>query len=315
MWRTLPYVHADASGDRHVYACSQRSVHDTHVGAAVSQPSKSFDLHAHTTASDGDLAPARLVAHAAAAGVTTLAITDHDTLAGVPEARTAGAASGVRVVCGIELTVRVPMGSMHLLGYFPTESPAPLVDRLDEFRDRRDARIREIIARLAALGMPLTWDDVRRQGAHQLGRPHVADALVAAGHVADRDEAFARWLGDGLPAAVPSDGLDPEEAVRLVRASGGVSVLAHPGSLSLPHRHLTSFVQRLGAYGLTGIEVHRPEHLPEQRDHYAEIARRLHLLPCGGSDFHRPESPYDVGDTGTPGLAGSVVEDLLARIS
>ncbi len=270
------------------------------------------DLHAHTRSSDGDLEPAELVAAAAAAGVTVLGVTDHDTLAGIEEALAAAAAHGVTVVPGIELTVRVPHGSMHLLGYFAEPAPAPLTERLSELSRLREVRIRAIVARLGELGMPLAWQDVRARAAGQLGRPHVADAMIAAGYVASREEAFAAWLADGRPAHVPSMGLAPEEAVRLVRDSCGAPVLAHPASLALPARHLHSFCQRLAHHGLAGIEVHRPEHTPDQRDVYADVARRLRLVPSGGSDFHRPAGPFPLGDTGFPGVAGDVAERLLA---
>jgi len=274
-----------------------------------------IDLHAHTTASDGDLTPAELVAAAAAAAVATLAVTDHDTVAGLGAAVEAGAGHGVRVIPGIELTARVPHGSMHLLGYFDDVAPEPLVDRLEELSAYREIRIRAIVERLGDLGVELAWDDVRARAAGQLGRPHVAAALVGAGHVATREEAFDRWLADGRPAHVPSRGLEPDVAVRLVRASGGVPVLAHPGSLALPARHLESFVQRLAAHGLVGIEVHRPEHTPEARDAYRRIAKRLRLVPSGGSDFHRPDGPFALGDTGRPPLDPAAADLLFAAIA
>jgi predicted metal-dependent phosphoesterase TrpH len=272
------------------------------------------DLHCHSTASDGDLDPPGLVVAAAGAGVGTLALTDHDTMDGVAAAVAAGELLGVRVVPGIELTVRVPTGSMHLLGYFSAAAPRPLVDRLTGVSAFREQRIRRIVERLADLGIVLDWDDVRGRAAGQLGRPHVAAALVDAGYVATLDEAFERWIADGRPAHVPSQGLEPDAAVRVVRESGGVPVLAHPGSLALPARHLSSFVQRLAAFGLVGIEVHRPEHRPEQRDAYAAIARRLRLVPSGGSDFHRPGGPFGLGDTGRPGLPEDTLERLFDRI-
>jgi hypothetical protein len=273
-----------------------------------------IDLHSHSTASDGDLDPPDLIAAAAQAGVGTLALTDHDTMEGVPAALAAAKAHGVRVVPGIELTVQVPTGSMHLLGYFAAPDPRPLVDRLTGVSAFREQRIRRIVERLAELGVVLDWDDVRSRAAGQLGRPHVAAALVDAGHVGTMEEAFDRWLTDGRPAHVPSQGLEPDAAVRVVRESGGVPVLAHPGSLALPARHLSSFVQRLAAFGLVGIEVHRPEHRPDQRDAYAEIARRLRLVPSGGSDFHRPDDPFGLGDTGRPGLPQDTLDRLFDRI-
>ena len=273
-----------------------------------------IDLHAHTTASDGDLTPARLVTAAVAAGLHTLAVTDHDTVDGIPEALAAGLDHGIRVIPGVELTAQVPRGSMHLLGYFTQGAPAPLVDTLVELTVFREARIRRIVERLGELGVAIEWDDVRARAAGQLGRPHVAAALVAAGHADSLNHAFDRWLADGQSAHVPSRGLDPVEAVRLVGDSGGAAVLAHPGSLGLNPRHLSSFVQRLAAAGLAGIEVHRPEHAPDQRDTYRTIARQLKLVPSGGSDFHRPDGPFALGDTGVPGLANDTADRLMERI-
>ncbi len=273
-----------------------------------------IDLHAHTTASDGVLSPADLVAHAAAAGVTTLAVTDHDTVGGVAAACAAGPEHGVRVIPGVELTAHVAHGTMHLLGYFGDPAPGPLMDALGELTAMREARMRRIVARLGELGVHLAWEAVRSRAAGQLGRPHVAAALVAAGYADSIEQAFDWWLADGGPAHVPSQGLDPVAAVRLVRESGGAAVLAHPGSLGLSPRHLTSFVQRLAATGLAGIEVHRPEHTPDQYDAYRRIARGLRLVDSGGSDFHRPDGPFAPGDTGTPGVPSDAADQLLERM-
>ena len=273
-----------------------------------------IDLHAHTTASDGDLGPAQLVAQAARQDVHILAVTDHDTVDGLDEAVAAAAGHEIHVIPGIELTVQVPKGSMHLLGYFDDTSPQPLAEALVELTAFRETRIRMIVERLRELGIALDWDDVRGRAAVQLGRPHVAAALVAAGHATTLNEAFDRWLGDGRSAHIPSRGLDPVHAVELVGASGGVAVLAHPASLVLRRGHLRAFVQRLADAGLAGIEVHRPEHTPEQRDQYATIARQLRLVPAGGSDFHRHEGPFTLGDTGTPGIGEDVVDRLFERI-
>ena len=267
-----------------------------------------IDLHCHSTASDGHLTPTELVEHAAAAGVTTMALTDHDTVEGLDEALAAGARSGVQVIPGIELTVQVPHGSMHLLAYLPTTRPEALVERMTRQTELRTERIRMIVDRLAEIGVPVDWDAVRARAAGQMGRPHVAHEMVQAGHVQTVQEAFDRYLADGGPAHVPNAGLEPHDALSLVGAVGGVAVLAHPASLRLPPRHLQSFVQSLAARGLRGIEVHRPEHTAEQRDAYGAIAKRLRLIPSGGSDFHKPDGPFLIGDTGTPPLGHASVE-------
>lgn len=243
-----------------------------------------------------------------------LALTDHDTLAGVPEAQEAGRAAGVRVVPGVELSVRAPSGSLHLLGYFREPAPAALVSRLAELVAMRAERAARMVERLAALGAPVSLDDVAGRAAGPIGRPHLADALVAAGHAADRREAFDRFLADGGPAWVPHEGLQPREAVELVLGAGGAPVLAHPASLRMPPRELGAYVHRLAGWGLRGIEVHRPDHAPERRDLLRGIARRLRLVEAGGSDFHRPEEPLRPGDTGDPPLPPDAVDRLLEGV-
>ena len=245
------------------------------------------------------------------AGVGVLAVTDHDTLAGVPEALRAGEAAGVRVIPGVELSVHAPSGSMHLLGYFADPAPEPLAGRLAELRAARAVRARRIVERLVALGAPIDYADVAARAAGAIGRPHLADALVAAGHARDRQDAFERYLADGAPAYVAHESLEPREAIRLVADSGGAPVLAHPASLRMGARELAHFVRRLTGWGLRGIEVHRPEHTPERRATLAELAHRNRIVASGGSDFHRPEDPLRPGDTGVPPLPLDAIDRLL----
>ena len=271
------------------------------------------DLHAHTNRSDGAHDPAELVEYAAGRGVEVLAITDHDTMAGVAEAEATGRAIGVRVIPGIELSIKVPHGSMHLLGYFDDPAPEPLAGLIAGFGETRVERAREMVARLNDMGIALDFDDVVAGAAGApLGRPHIAEALIRAGHVADRKEAFDRYLADGRPAYVGSDGLAVEEGVVLVRESGGAPVLAHPATLRLDDPHLDPFVGRLARAGLAGIEVHRPEHSPDQFADYGALARKYDLIPSGGSDYHRPTSPHHPGATGVPPLPEETVDRLLA---
>ena len=243
-----------------------------------------------------------------------LAVTDHDTVAGVPEAQAAGEVLGVRVIAGVELSVRAPSGSMHLLGYFREPAPEPLAGRLAGLRADRATRAERIVARLTALGAPVSLTDVVARAGGAIGRPHVADALVAAGHAHDRQDAFARYLADGAPAYVPHEGMGPEEAIRLVTDSGGAAVLAHPASLRMEAQPLASFVMRLRGWGLAGIEVHRPDHTPERRRALAQLAHRAGLTACGGSDFHRPEDPLRPGDTGDPPLPPDTIDRLLPPV-
>ncbi len=271
----------------------------------------SVDLHSHTTSSDGGHSPSELVRFAAEAGVDTLAITDHDTFAGLPEAIAAGEEHGLRILVGVEISVRHRPGTFHLLAYFPQLGAEPLSERLVEMRTRREERGRAIVARLESLGAPVEWSDVvgRAQGA--IGRPHIADALVAAGYVKDRQAAFDRFLANGGPAFEPSRGLEPDEAIALVRESGGAPVLAHPFSLRLRRKDLGSTIHRLTQRGLAGIEVHRGDHTPDQFRTLSKLARKLGLIPCGGSDFHRQSDERRLGNTGVPPLPSETPELLL----
>ncbi len=273
-----------------------------------------IDLHTHSTASDGDHAPAELVRRAAARGVRVLALTDHDTMDGVAEAMAAGQEAGVRVVPGVELSVRVPRGSLHMLAYFPSPSPQPLGEHLAAARAARTDRAARIVDALAELGAPIDLGDVMARAGGNVGRPHIADALVAAGHCSSRRQAFDQYLGDHGPAYVGYDAPTPTEALALIRDSGGAAVLAHPASMGLPARHLTSAVQRLAARGLAGIEVHRPEHDAVRRREYARLARAFGLVACGGSDYHRPGDGVEPGDTGDPPLDPDAADALLERI-
>jgi 3',5'-nucleoside bisphosphate phosphatase len=274
-----------------------------------------IDLHSHTTSSDGDLSPTQLVARAAQRGVTVLGVTDHDTMVGVPEASEAATRWGIEVVPGVEISVTYSAGSLHLLGYFPEAAPEPLTSRLRDLAAARRSRAEEVVRLLGALGAPITMADIEARAGGTIGRPHVAEALIAAGHVATRQEAFDRFLHDHGPAWVPHTGILPDEAVQLVRDSGGAPVLAHPGTLRLGTRQLDGLVAKLTHHGLVGIEVHRPEHLPDQHAAYRKLARRHNLIMCGGSDFHRPGDGREPGDTGDPPLKNTTHLRLAERVA
>ena len=192
-----------------------------------------IDLHTHTTASDGRCAPAELVARAAAAGVTVLSVTDHDTVAGYQAAAAAAATAGVELVPGIEITAVVDGADVHVLGYFIDVHSPRLLAFLAEQRRRRIDRVRQIIDRLASHGVVLDSDAILQPGLDDpgiaIGRPWIARALVAGGHVADSNQAFDRWLGRGRPAFVPRLGATPEEVVARIHEAGGIASLAHPG--------------------------------------------------------------------------------------
>lgn len=247
-----------------------------------------IDLHLHTTASDGQLAPAELVARAAATGLTTISVTDHDTVAGVDEALAAGQTEGLRVVPGIEVTSVDAGRDVHVLGYFIDAGSAALAAFLKGQRARRVERVNEIGDRLARLGKPIDvkalLDPLANRPGASVGRPQVARALVAAGHVSSVRDAFDRLLATGRPAFVPRTGPTPAEAVAMVHAVGGLASLAHPG---LTRRD--DLIAPLAARGLDAIEVFHSDHSPDDERVYGEMADRLDLLVTGGSDFHGEE--------------------------
>jgi hypothetical protein len=258
----------------------------------------SVDLHAHTTASDGALSPRELVRRAARQRVGVLAITDHDSTDGLPEAMEEAARHGIEIVPGLEINCDVPGAEIHVLGYLVRWREAWFQQFLGEQRAERVARVHRIVERLTELGMPLTAEEVFaicREGSP--GRPHVAQAMVNRGHVRSVREAFDRWLHAGGPANVPRRRLTPVEAVRVVRRAGGVPVLAHPG---LAQRD--ALIPELVEAGLAGIEAYYPEHSARQIEAYRDTCRRLGLVATGGSDYHGSHTgrATTVGGAGVP---------------
>lgn len=246
-----------------------------------------IDLHAHSTASDGTESPAELVAAARAAGLTTLAITDHDTTAGWGEAAEAAIREGIELVRGIEISCSRNYRSIHLLGYLPDPDDPRLAIELARARDSRVNRMDRMIQRMADDGIPVTVEEVRAQLAPgaTLGRPHLADALVANGVVPTRDEAFRDLLHDGSKYYVGHYAPDPVAAIKLVRAAGGVSVLAHPFAM----RTATisdDMVQELSDAGLAGLEAHHRDHEPADVERAVRLAERHDLVLTGSSDYH-----------------------------
>ena len=276
-----------------------------------------IELHAHSTASDGVLDPADLVARAAAVGVTTLALTDHDTVAGCPAAIAAGARLGVEVVPGIELSVRVDRGTFHLLGYFAEPAPPALMARMDEIARSREHRNAEICARLAALGVPVDERDVRARATGRVGRPHIAAAMVAAGYCADTIDAFDRYLGAAAPAYVAAGAIEPEEAVRLVKAAGGAASLAHPARCCSTPPSCARWSPRWFRPASTRSRPTAATRRLEEQEGYAALAAEHGLLATGGSDYHGPaleDRGRVLGSCGEPGPDPAALTGLLARI-
>lgn len=246
------------------------------------------DLHLHTTYSDGTQTPEALVADAAARGVTLLAITDHDEIGGVAPAQAAGAALGVRVLSGVEINTEVGREHIHILGYgFPPDAPA-LREGLAALRASRVERLHKMLSRLSSLGYPLEAARVLAIAGHgSVGRPHLARALVAAGYVPDIRTAFDRLIGNHGPAYVPRAPYRPETAIALIRQSGGVTSLAHPGKLGDPVR----IIHALKEAGLDGLEAYHSDHPPAMTARMLRYARQWRLLVTGGTDSHGPDGP------------------------
>jgi predicted metal-dependent phosphoesterase TrpH len=254
------------------------------------------DLHSHSTASDGAFAPADVVAHAARAGLAALALTDHDTVAGVAEARAAGESLGVRVIAGVELSAVDAEREIHLLGLL-LEHPDVIEGELAAFRDTRRSRAEEMVTRLNALAVPVTMDAVLGEaGEGAIGRPHVARAIVRGGWVRDQREAFDRFLGAGRPAFVEKHRLLAGDAIRLVHAAGGIAVFAHPGGEGTRAR-----IEPLAALGLDGLEVRHPGHSAEDVARLGALVDHFGLVPSGGSDWHGAvEGPRVIGNQRVP---------------
>jgi hypothetical protein len=250
------------------------------------------DFHSHTNASDGSLDADALLALMRKRGVTLLSITDHDTLRAYddPAVRDFTAAP---LITGIEINTTWRGGDVHVLGYGFALGPSRLADALERNRGHRRERMEEMVRRLCAAGYPITVEAVLAEsgGGHALGRPHVAKALIKAGLIPDIDTAFRKLLAPGGAGYLPSLHITPLEAIALIRESGGVPVLAHPGRLTDE-----AIVDDLVEAGLAGIEVFYPSHAPAQVAHFRARAAHYGLVMTAGSDFHDPRyNPRGVG--------------------
>jgi hypothetical protein len=276
-----------------------------------------IDLHTHSTVSDGTDAPARVVELANEAGCSAVALTDHDSFAGLPEARARAEALGIRLVPGCEVSC-LPSpagGGVHVLVYFVDDPAGPLGRELAVLRTERAGRNQALLERLQELGVAITWEQVvaRAGSADGVGRPHFAQAMVAAGAVADTDEAFAVWLSNGGRAYVPKARLTVADVVELARASGGVASLAHPYTTGLTGRALADWVAEQAAVGLVGLESYCGVASPASRRTMVDLARRLGLVPTGGSDYHGANKAVAVGTgDGTLSVPNGVLVELEA---
>lgn len=254
-------------------------------------PQAEVDLHMHSTASDGALPPAQVVAAAHAAGLSAIALTDHDTMAGIDEAVAAANLVGMRVVHGVELSAHDGPEEIHLLALHVSRR-GPLESRLAYFRDGREVRAQRIVARLNELGVPVTVESVMTEAAGgSVGRPHVARAIIRLGAVRDSREAFDEYLAAGRPAFVPKDRLEVRDAIEITHEAGAIAVWAHPGADGRRAR-----LEPLVEMGLDGVEVRHPSHNQEDVRRLGALADFFGILWSGGSDWHGSrEGPRTVG--------------------
>ncbi len=264
------------------------------------------DLHTHSTASDGTLRPAELVGLAADIGLRCLAVTDHDTTAGLAEALAAGRELGIEVVPGCELSVDFRPGVMHILGlWIPPDAPH-LNSVLSELRQSRYDRNLRILQKLDDLGISIQYEELKamvRDEKSSIGRPHIARAMIRRDVVPDVASAFRDYLGAGKKAYVPKAKLEPKKAVETLKRDGATVILAHPYSLGLSWEQTEEELRELQSYGLDGLEVHYPLHSPEHTRRYFALAMRLGLLISGGSDFHGSVKPHIFLGRGCSNLA------------
>lgn len=277
------------------------------------------DLHAHSTASDGTERPSEVVRLAARAGLAAVALTDHDTLEGVEEARLEAEKRGIELIPGTELSCDWDRGGMHVVVLFLEPGSGPLQDRLAELRDARHTRNRSIARRLRGLGLRIDYQEVLDEaGGGSVGRPHLAAVMMRRGYVPDIATAFREYLGAGRPAYTPRRLLAPEEAIGLALRSGAVPVLAHPHTLGLDNSaEYAETFRWLARSGLVGIECFYSEYDPATRRQLERSVRSFGLLPSGGSDFHGDYKPglrlgVGRGDLEVPDRVLEVLRDRIA---
>ena len=260
-----------------------------------------IDLHLHSAASDGLLQPAALVQAVRAAGIHVFSITDHDTVDGLADGRLAAQACGLTLIAGIELSAYWGKVELHILGYFIDPNHAELTGFLHRIRGARQVRMHAMLNRLQAMGLGVPPASVFERAHHgNVGRPHLARALVERGFVSTTDEAFDRYLGTGRPAFVPRPDVSVADAIRMIRTAGGLASLAHPGLYGRDDA-----IPDLVAAGMQAIEVYHPQHTFGRIAHYKRVAKRYGLLVTGGSDFHGTAEGEHAATPGYPFLPES----------
>lgn len=260
-----------------------------------------IDLHTHSNVSDGALPPAEVARVAKAAGLDCIALTDHDSMAGLPEAGAIGEEIGLAVIAGCEVSAVFEHKPVHMLGYFMDPGHARLASALAEIRQFRLQRAQQMVERLNELGVPITYERVRQiASGDSVGRPHVAQAMVEAGIVATTDAAFTdEWIGNNGRAYLEKTALSPRDAVTLIREAGGAAVVAHPIWVEGPTSP-EDLLRDLATAGLAGVEVDHPDHDAAARRRFGALAAELDLVPTGSSDFHGNAHGGGIGSNTTP---------------
>jgi predicted metal-dependent phosphoesterase TrpH len=286
------------------------------------KPVKGIDLHIHSTASDGTLDPADILRHAAALGLSAIAITDHDTLKGIAAAMRCERPDGLHLLTGIEISAAPPPGygipgSLHILGYGIDPADETLLDALTHLKNARDNRNPRIVTALRNLGIDITMAEVvAKVGGAMPGRPHIAAVLIEKGVVTSMDEAFERYLGKGKPAYQDKERISSQQAIALIRAAGGIALLAHPGLVEIDDEERPGLLTELHAMGLSGLEVYYPSHSPQETAYFEALARRNDWVVSGGTDFHGDNSPGVAMGCGQGGfhVPFSIYADLIEAL-
>lgn len=274
---------------------------------------KRIDLHTHSTESDGTLTPQELMTHAKEAGLSAIALTDHDTIGGIAKARPVAEALGLELVPGVELSTDYEGKEVHILGYYIDEKKPEFLAQLKDFVDGRDRRNEKMTARLRQEGFDITMEGLYAEYPDSvITRAHFARYLVEHGFVKDRETVFAKYLGDNCRCYVPREKITPFEAVRLIRLGGGLAFFAHPVLCHMNHDRLRSFVKALKDAGLAGMEAVYSMNTPGDEANMKKLAHEFDLLISGGSDFHGSNKPYIHLGSGKGNL--SIPYDILAQI-
>jgi 3',5'-nucleoside bisphosphate phosphatase len=273
------------------------------------------DLHTHSTASDGTFAPGEIARLAARADLAAVALTDHDTVDGLAEFLAAGREAGIEAIPGCEISVEGEGASIHIVGLWVPAGQSELADALAAMREHRHKRNREILAKLANLGVRLDYEEVLAKAGDSVGRPHIAEVMIERGACRNFSECFSKFLGNKGLAYVPKKSLTSATAISLLRRAGATPVLAHPLYMGLSAQALENKVRVFMDLGLEAVEAYYTDHAPSQTAAYLELARKLNLGVSGGSDFHgapKPEAAigYGRGDLRVP---VAVLDDLKAR--